>query len=122
MTKKKINVLPLFVTAILFLQACKNSEKDTTQQPETVQAEILALQPTAAVIDQSFPAGLQGKDNVQLRPQISGYLDKIYVDEGSFVQAGQALFRINASVYREQKNITLSQVNIKEINNWMVPS
>ncbi|GAB3423493.1 efflux RND transporter periplasmic adaptor subunit [Niabella aquatica] len=69
---------------------------------------MLTLQPTGAVIDQTFPASLQAKDNVQLRPQISGYIDKIFVDEGAFVKAGQPLFRINASVYREQKNTALA--------------
>ena len=106
--KKKLNVLTLFFTAMLFLQSCKNSDKETAHQPEKTQAEVLTLEPTEAIIDQSFPVSLQGKDNVQLRPQISGYIDKIYVDEGAFVKAGQPLFRINASVYREQKNTAMA--------------
>jgi len=101
-------ILTLLLTAILFLQSCKNTEQDTADQPETVVAAVLTLQPGEAVIEQTFPASLQGKDNIELRPQISGYIDKIYVDEGAFVKAGQALFRINASVYREQKNTALA--------------
>lgn len=103
-------LLMLLFTVILFFQSCKNPENKTEQQSETVQAEVLTLQPTEAVIDQSFPASLQGKDNIQLRPQISGYIDKIYVDEGAFLKAGQPLFRINASVYREQKNTALASL------------
>ncbi|WP_460685833.1 efflux RND transporter periplasmic adaptor subunit [Niabella aquatica] len=106
--KKKIRALVLFFTVILFIQSCKNSGNETSKQPAAVQAEVLTLQPTGAVIDQTFPASLQAKDNVQLRPQISGYIDKIFVDEGAFVKAGQPLFRINASVYREQKNTALA--------------
>lgn len=109
-----MKLLILFFTSLLAFQSCKNSEKETAEQAETVQAEILTLQPTEAVIVQTFPASLQGKDNVQLRPQISGYIDKIYVDEGNFVKAGQALFRINASVYREQKNTALASLAMAE--------
>ncbi len=102
------SVLPLIFIAVLFFHSCKNAGNETVHQSQAVQAEILILQPTEAVIDQTFPAGLQGKDNIVLRPQISGYIDKIYVDEGAFVKAGQTLFRINASVYREQKNTALA--------------
>ncbi len=108
--KKKINVLPLFFAVVILFQSCKNDNKETNQQPETVQAELLILQPSDAVIEQAFPANLQGKDNIQLRPQISGYIDKIFVDEGAYVNAGQPLFRINASVYREQKNTALASL------------
>lgn len=108
--KNKINVLILFLAVVILFQSCKNDNKETNQQPETVQAEVLTLQLSDAVIEQAFPANLQGKDNIQLRPQISGYIDKIFVDEGAYVNAGQPLFRINASVYREQKNTALASL------------
>lgn len=96
----------LFFAAVLALQSCNWKEQNNQETPQAVDAEVLTLQLTDAVIEQSFPASLQGKTNIDLRPQISGYIDKIYVDEGAYVQAGQPLFRINASVYAEQK-ITL---------------
>lgn len=85
---------------------------DQATQAEPVQAEVVTLHPGEAVIEQAFPASLQGKDNVQLRPQISGYIDKIYADEGAFVKAGQPLFRINANVYREQKNTAIAALGM----------
>lgn len=108
--KNKINVLTLFLSTVVLFQSCGNTNQVTEQQPETVQAEVLTLQLSDAVIEQAFPANLQGKDNIQLRPQISGYIDKIFVDEGAYVNAGQPLFRINASVYREQKNTALASL------------
>lgn len=110
--KQRIIIAALLLASTYALQSCGNAKNNEQQQNETVQAEVISLQPTNAVIDQTFPASLQGKDNVQLRPQISGYIDKIYVDEGAFVHAGQALFRINASVYREQKNTALASLAI----------
>lgn len=106
---KKINVLIFFVT-MLFLHSCNNSSEKDTQQSEKLQAEVLTLLPSDAIIEQTFPASLQGKENVQIRPQISGYIEKIYIDEGAFVQAGTPLFRINAAAYREQKNFALASL------------
>lgn len=107
---QKIIIAGLLLVFAYALQSCGNSEKNEQHQNEAVQTEVITLQPTEAILDQTFPASLQGKDNIQLRPQISGYIDKIYVDEGAFVKAGQPLFRINASVYREQKNTALASL------------
>lgn len=71
----------LFFAAVLALQSCNWKEQNNQETPQAVDAEVLTLQLTDAVIEQSFPASLQGKTNIDLRPQISGYIDKIYVDE-----------------------------------------
>lgn len=110
--KKKTNVLALFAATMLLLHSCGRSNQEAAQQPEMLQAEVLTLQPSDAIIEQTFPASLEGKANIQLRPQISGYIDKIFVEEGAYVHAGQALFRINASVYREQKNTALASLQM----------
>ena len=109
---KPKNVPLLFLIAIFFVQSCKQPKDEAAQQAETVQAEILHLQPSDAVIKQAFPAMLQGKDNIQIRPQISGYIDNIFVDEGAYVKAGQSLFHINASMYREQKNTAMAALSM----------
>lgn len=90
--------------AVCIVSCGGSKDRDRTEQAEPVQAEIMTLHPEDGIVEQAFPASLQGKDNVQLRPQISGYIDKIYVDEGAYVRAGQPVFRINANVYREQRN------------------
>ncbi|MCP1994602.1 efflux RND transporter periplasmic adaptor subunit [Flavobacterium sp. HSC-61S13] len=109
---KNTPIFVLFSTAILLFHSCKQAETESQTELVTVQAQLLTLHPTTAVIEQSFPASLQGKDNIQLRPQISGYIDKIFVDEGAFVQKGQNLFLINASVFNEQKNTALAALSM----------
>ena len=42
--------------------------------------------------------------NVEISPQVDGYLQKMYVDEGAYVKAGQLLFKINDAPYVEQLN------------------
>ncbi|HJV20291.1 MAG TPA: efflux RND transporter periplasmic adaptor subunit [Sediminibacterium sp.] len=108
------NVL-LLLAAVLSILSCQG-ERNADQAPraEPVVAEVMTIRPEDAVVEQYYPASLQGKDNVQLRPQISGYIDKIYVDEGAYIKAGQPLFRINASVYREQKNTALAALGMAQ--------
>ena len=51
-----------------------------------------------------YPATIEGTTNVEIRPQVSGYLEKIYVEEGACVSQGQPLFRINSKEYSEFSN------------------
>jgi membrane fusion protein (multidrug efflux system) len=44
-----------------------------------------------------FTASLEGKLNVEVRPQVAGYLDKIYVDEGAYVKQGQPCLKLTTT-------------------------
>lgn len=49
---------------------------------------------------------------MEIRPQVEGILEEIYVDEGDFVEAGQKLFKINASAYDEILNNMVATENV----------
>ena len=68
------------------------------------QLPVMQLQTAPATTYQAFPASVQGKVNVEIRPQVDGYLQKMYVDEGAYVKAGQPLFKINDAPYVEALN------------------
>src|SRR5690606_15819583 len=43
-----------------------------------------------------------GQENIEIRPKVDGFIEKIYVDEGTVVKAGQLLFKINAPQYQQE--------------------
>lgn len=63
---------------------------------------------TATTVDattyREFPATIQGTQDIEIRPQVNGYLNKIAVDEGTYVNKGQLLFKIDDHIYLEQLN------------------
>jgi membrane fusion protein, multidrug efflux system len=61
-----------------------------------------------ATVSTEYSSLLEGKVNVEIRPQVDGTLSAICVDEGAFVKAGQPLFKIDDRVYREQYNSALA--------------
>ncbi len=67
-----------------------------------------------ATVSTEYSSLLEGKVNVEIRPQVDGTLQKIYVDEGAFVKAGQPLFKIDDRVYREQYNSALASQHAAE--------
>ena len=63
---------------------------------------------------QEYPASVEGTVNVEVRPQVSGTLDKVYVDEGAFVNAGQPIFKINDQPYRAALNNAIASQHAAE--------
>lgn len=97
----------------LFLASCadKNSGAPASA-PATLPVMDVAF--ASANTETEYPVAIQGKTDVEIRPQVSGTLDKIYVDEGAYVTAGQPLFKINDHPYRQQYNNASASLNAAE--------
>jgi len=54
------------------------------------------------VINKEYVAQIQSVKNIEVRAQEKGFLEKIYVDEGQYVHAGQTLFRIMPQLYQAE--------------------
>lgn len=85
--------------------------------PPPPQLPVIAVAVAPGTTFKEYSATLEGKVNVEIRPQVEGFLEKIYVDEGAYVKAGQPLFKIDARVYNEQvssaqSNLLAAQANV----------
>lgn len=90
---------------ILLLLGC--SEKQTTT-PITATAspaaEVITISTASATTGHDYTASLEGRSDVEIRPQVDGFLESVLVDEGALVKAGQVLFKINDQPFRQQLN------------------
>ena len=66
---------------------------------------VVALKTAEQDLFHDYVADVQAVRNVEVRAQVAGFLEHIYVDEGKPVKKGQPLFRINASAYRNQLSL-----------------
>jgi membrane fusion protein (multidrug efflux system) len=91
-----------------------------SSKPQAQMAPPPPVLPVAAVASgtettyQEYPASIEGAVNVEVRPQVSGSLDKVFVDEGAFVNAGQPIFKINDQPYRAALNNALASQHAAE--------
>lgn len=92
------------IIIVAFLSSCASSSANPENAGGMPPAALPVLKVAAlpATTYREYNATLEGKVNVEIRPQVDGYLDKIFVDEGAYVKAGQPLFRINDRTYQEQ--------------------
>ena len=68
------------------------------------ETDFITLNSGDAPVKSSYPGAIEGSVNVDVKAQVSGYLEKIYVKEGDYVQKGQSLFKIKSEVFNEQVN------------------
>jgi membrane fusion protein (multidrug efflux system) len=93
----------LLLALAVFIYGCApKQEAPATPPPPTL--PVVEIVSGLATTYQEYPASIEGKVNVEIRPQVAGYLDKVFVDEGAYVKAGQPLFKINDQPFREQLN------------------
>ena len=90
-----------------------NDSKDAAMKQKPA-LPVMTVNISDATVTKFYSALLEGKVNVEIRPQVDGTLEKIYVDEGSFVKRGQPLFKIDDRVYREQYNSALASQHAAE--------
>lgn len=112
--------------ALLAFAACsKNSGTKTEETPQAYPTMVVSKQ--TAILESVFPATIKGMEDVDIKPRMEGFIEAIYVDEGSKVRTGQALFKINspqteqvlssaqASVQSAQAQVNTAKVNVDRI-------
>ncbi|GAB3638512.1 efflux RND transporter periplasmic adaptor subunit [Hymenobacter arcticus] len=83
------------------LASCSaKAEKDTAEAPPVV--PVVTLQTSSQQLHRDYVVDVQAVRNVEVRAQVAGFLEHIYVEEGKPVKKGQLLFRLNASAYQNK--------------------
>jgi membrane fusion protein (multidrug efflux system) len=100
----KLQFTSVIVTAAIFFVSCSKKEDNAASAAANqVKAyKVVTLSPMTATLNTDFPASIQGQQNIEIRPRVEGYIDKIFVDEGAAVKTGQALFKISAPQYEQE--------------------
>lgn len=102
---------------LIIISACTSTASQQQGEQQAMALPTLKIRVESGSTYRDYSASLEGKVNVEIRPQVDGYLDKIYVDEGAYVKAGQTLFKINDRPYQEQlsnatANLAVAQANL----------
>ena len=93
--------LVLLACCLALLSSCGQGDKSTGKAPEFA---VITVETTTANLTNSYPATIKGKQDVEIRPMVSGFITKLHVDEGSVVRKGQVLFSIDPVQYQAAVN------------------
>ena len=106
MTKKYIWLL---VITSMFLGAC-TSKMEKKEHGDQVQYRTLTIERSNQTLKSEYPARLTGRQIVEIRPQVSGNITRICINEGQHVVKGQPLFVIDQMPYQAALKIATASV------------
>jgi membrane fusion protein (multidrug efflux system) len=108
-----VKTLTIVLFSALMLAGCKSSTDGQATAPPPV-LPVSAVSETTETTYSEYPASIQGAVDIDVRPQVSGYLQRILVNEGAYVSAGETLFQINAQPYTEALNNAKASLHAAE--------
>ena len=85
----------------------------TTKAPQTPEVSVVTIQPKQVAIKTDLTGRTSANLVAEVRPQVSGVIQKRLFTEGSDVQAGQVLFQIDPALY--QSALARSEANLTAI-------
>ena len=108
---KKVTFAALACLALM-TAGCNDSPK-TTQKGDTYY-ETLEVKLSDRTLSTGYSAAISGVQTVEIRPQVSGMITEIMIEEGESVSKGQVLFVIDQTPYRAAYEIAAANVKSAE--------
>lgn len=103
----------LLLSVGLLLSAC---QKKKSAAPREGSYPVMVAQKSNRTLKTGYAATIKGKQTVEVRPQISGMITKILINEGDAVKKGELLFVIDQTAYKAAYEIAVANVQSAEAN------
>jgi membrane fusion protein (multidrug efflux system) len=107
------------VAAFSLLAACgakPDAQKGAPGANAPVTVGYVVVQPTRVAVTSQLSGRVGAYESSDVRPQVSGVIEKRLFVEGSFVRRGQPLYQIDPSLYRAAVNQAQANVQSAEAN------
>ena len=107
---KNLNLLTgllvsLIVLNIFLLESC-SGKKGQTDLKSTTKFKVEIVSRGDATVYTLFPVQIQSQDAIEIYPRATGYVRKIYVQEGDNVKKGDPILKIDDADYLQTVNST----------------
>ena len=111
MTKKRLfGVVACIALSSIFV-GCK---EETTKTKQTREYNAMILETASRKLSSTYSATIRGKQDVDIRTKVEGYITDIKVKEGSIVKQGQILFVIDQAQYLAALATAEAKVEVKQ--------
>ena len=103
--------------ALLMLAAsCRNNAAPPPAAPPAVKVVVAPVREGNAAYLEEYPATVTPLNQVELRPQVSGFIMGIHFRDGARVRKGQLLYSIDAQLYNANYQQALANLSVQEAN------
>lgn len=99
---------------IAVILSCSSGDKKSISGSSDVSYNVIRPLRQDTVFVSKFVADIQAVRHIELRSRVNGYIESVFVDEGSRVKKDQILFKINDLEYKEELLKARSQLKSAE--------
>ena len=115
---RKVTTLFFSMSIGMLLASCGNNDEAKKAAAAAAAGPqpypVFTVNAQNTTLDSDYPATIEGIQNIDIRPKVDGFIEKILVDEGSVVKKGQLLFTINAPQYEQQVRTARAAISSAE--------
>ena len=95
-----MKVRSIFVSVLCCMCLLTGCRQNARQQEDGGNYPLMTLKPEDRQLSVKYSAVIEGKQDVEVRPQVSGTITQVCVEEGARVRKGQVLFIIDQVPYK----------------------
>lgn len=103
----------ILATGAIMLASCGQTQ-DKASGNEEATYETLEITLSDRTLTTEYSAAISGVQTVEIRPQVSGMITDILIEEGESVSKGQVLFVIDQTPYKAAYEIAVANVKSAE--------
>ncbi|MFC4232969.1 efflux RND transporter periplasmic adaptor subunit [Parasediminibacterium paludis] len=107
---------PLTYTIILVLAACGADKSKAPQAPPPTLVSVYEVHTGNATFYDIYPATVTALNQIDIRPQVGGYITGIYFTDGQQVTKGQKLYTIDEQLYNANYQQAVANLNVSKSN------
>ena len=104
----------LSTAAILCFTSCGGNQQQQTQQAPAPQIATMTVGYTTSDLENAYPVTIKGRTDIDIRPQVTGFITKVHVDEGQQVKKGQILFTLDQVQYQAAVDAAEAAIRVAE--------
>lgn len=102
--------------AIIVLTSCTDKKSGAPPALPPPQVTVEEVSTTDAVYYDEYPATISALNQVELRPQVSGFITGVHFRDGSRVSKGQLLYSVDAQLYSANYQQAVANLQVVEAN------
>lgn len=108
--------LTIILFFIIVFSSCGDPKSATPPTPPPVPVAVYKVEAGNATYYDEYPATITSLNEVQIRPQVSGYITGLYFKDGQAVHKGMKLYTIDQQQYQAGVDQSVANLNVAKAN------
>jgi membrane fusion protein (multidrug efflux system) len=106
----------LCTAAVVLLASCADKTPPPPQAPPPAKVAVQEAALADAVYYDEYPASVTALNQVELRPQVSGFITGVHFRDGERVKKGQLLYSVDQQLYSANYQQAVANSQVQEAN------